>query len=130
MNRGVTASPSSDSTTSQAATSLLSIHPVVNPLVANVPVSSFRNPCTLARGTRPRRSVFLTTISAVTCSTDKKQGRIFGTATINGAGSFQFRIDVKDLGEPGTNDTYRIRLSNGYDSGEKKLEGGNIQIHK
>jgi hypothetical protein len=32
-------------------------------------------------------------------------------------------------GEPGTVDTYRIRLSNGYDSGEQTLVGGNVQIH-
>jgi hypothetical protein len=69
-------------------------------------------------------------ITAVVCSTDGNSGSIFGTATINGVGSFAFRIDVKDLGEPGTNDTYRIRLSNGYDSGAKVLTGGNIQIHK
>jgi hypothetical protein len=54
---------------------------------------------------------------------------IFGTATINGSGSFDFRIDVQDLGEPGQNDRYRIRLSNGYDSGDQQLRSGNIQIH-
>jgi uncharacterized protein (DUF2141 family) len=68
-------------------------------------------------------------IQAVVCSADKTQASIFGTATINGTGSFDFRIDVKDLGQPGRNDTYRIRLSNGYDSGEQKLTGGNIKIH-
>ncbi len=69
-------------------------------------------------------------ITAVVCSADKKSGSIFGTATINGAGIYFFRIDVQDLGEPGTSDTYRIRLSNGYDSGVQVLTGGNIQIHK
>jgi hypothetical protein len=45
-------------------------------------------------------------------------------------GSFDFRIDVDDNGEPGRSDTYRIRLSNGYDSGIQTLaKGGNIQIH-
>jgi hypothetical protein len=68
-------------------------------------------------------------IQTVLCSADKTQASIFGTATINGAGSFDFRIDVKDLGQPGRNDTYRIRLSDGYDSGEQKLTGGNIKIH-
>ena len=63
------------------------------------------------------------------CSADETQASIFGQASSNGAGSFDFRIDVKDLGVPGRNDTYRIRLSNGYDSGEQTLEGGNIQIH-
>jgi hypothetical protein len=37
---------------------------------------------------------------------------------------------VADNGEPGRNDTYRMRLSNGYDSGVQTLaKGGNIQIH-
>jgi hypothetical protein len=52
-----------------------------------------------------------------------------GTATVNG-GTFDFRIDVADNGEPGRADTYRIRLSNGYDSGVQTLStGGNVQIH-
>jgi Bacterial Ig-like domain (group 1) len=68
-------------------------------------------------------------VLAVTCSTDGTQASIFGTATVGGAGSFDYRIDLEDLGEPGTNDTYRIRLSNGYDSGEQVLESGNVQIH-
>jgi hypothetical protein len=70
-----------------------------------------------------------TTILAVICSADGTSASIFGTATVDGAGSFDFRIDVRDLGEPGTADRYRIRLSNGYDSGDQQLEGGNIQIH-
>ena len=68
-------------------------------------------------------------VLAVTCSDDGTEASIFGTATLGGSGSFDFRIDVKDLGEPGTSDTYRIRLSNGYDSGEQILSGGNVQIH-
>ena len=57
------------------------------------------------------------------------QASIFGKATIDGSGSFDYQIDVQDLGEPGSSDTYRIRLSNGYDSGEQVLGGGNVQIH-
>jgi hypothetical protein len=68
-------------------------------------------------------------VLAVTCSRDRTIASIFGTATIDRAGSYDFRIDVKDLGEPGTSDTYRIRLSTGYDSGEQVLSGGNVQIH-
>jgi uncharacterized repeat protein (TIGR01451 family) len=68
-------------------------------------------------------------VLAVTCSRDGTQASIFGTATVNGGGSFDYRIDLKDLGEPGTSDTYRIRLSNGYDSGVKVLSGGNVQLH-
>jgi hypothetical protein len=55
---------------------------------------------------------------------------IFGTATIDGSGSFVFRIDVSDQGEPGRNDSYGIILSDGYASGQHQLQGGNVQIHK
>jgi len=68
-------------------------------------------------------------VTAVTCSADGTQASIFGQATIDGSGTFDYRIDLKDLDEPGTSDTYRIRLSNGYDSGEQVLDGGNVQIH-
>jgi hypothetical protein len=68
-------------------------------------------------------------VMAVTCSADGTSASIFGTATIDGAGSFDYRIDVKDPAAAGLPDTYRIRLSNGYDSGEKDLSGGNVEIH-
>jgi Bacterial Ig-like domain (group 1) len=68
-------------------------------------------------------------IQSVVCSADGTMASIFGTATVNGSGSFDFRIDVQDLGEPGRDDRYRIRLSNGYDSGDQQLRSGNIQIH-
>ncbi len=68
-------------------------------------------------------------VQAVVCSRDGTSASIFGTATIDGAGSFDYRIDLQDLGEPGTSDTYRLRLSNGYDTGEQVLDGGNVQIH-
>jgi len=68
-------------------------------------------------------------VLAVVCSADGTMASIFGTATVDGSGSFDYRIDLKDLAEPGSSDTYRIRLSNGYDSGEQVLEGGNVQIH-
>jgi len=68
-------------------------------------------------------------VLAVTCSKDGSAASIFGTATVNGSGSFDFRIDVQDLGEPGSSDTYRIRLSDGYDSGEQVLSRGNVQVH-
>jgi hypothetical protein len=67
-------------------------------------------------------------VDAVVCRSDGTAS-IFGTATINGSGMFDYRIDLKDAGEPGESDTYRIRLSNGYDSGEQVIVGGNVQIH-
>jgi hypothetical protein len=69
-------------------------------------------------------------VLAVVCSDDLTTASIFGEATIDGSGSFKYLIQVEDHGEPGTNDTYRILLSNGYDSGRHNLEGGNVQIHK
>jgi hypothetical protein len=68
-------------------------------------------------------------VQAVTCNAAGTAASIFGTATIDGSGTFNFRIDVVDNGEPGRSDTYRIRLSNGYDSSVKTLSGGNIQLH-
>lgn len=67
------------------------------------------------------------TILAVVCSSDGTSATIFGTTTVGGS-TVDFRIDVRDLGEPGSSDRYRIRFA-GYDSGDRELEGGNIQIH-
>jgi hypothetical protein len=66
----------------------------------------------------------------ITCGTDDTQATIFGDATINGTGSHTFRIDVRDLGEPGRGlDRYRIQVD-GYDSGDQVLQGGNVQIRR
>ena len=70
--------------------------------------------------------VKMPTVLAVLCDETDTLGTIFAQTS---AGVLA-RIDVKDLGEPGRNDTYRIQLSTGYDSGEQTLaRGGNIQIH-
>jgi hypothetical protein len=56
---------------------------------------------------------------------------IYGQAKINKTGSFTYRITVQDLADPGVGkDTYWILLQNGYDSGEKILQGGNVQIRR
>jgi hypothetical protein len=69
-------------------------------------------------------------VLAITCGTDSTQATIFGEATIDGSGSHTYRIDVRDFAEPGRGiDTYRMRVE-AYDSGEKTLGGGNIQIHR
>jgi hypothetical protein len=68
-------------------------------------------------------------VQAIVCESGDTQATIFGLATINGAGSFAYRIRVQDLGEPGAgHDTYWLILGNGYDSGERVLLGGNVQI--
>jgi hypothetical protein len=50
---------------------------------------------------------------------------IFGTATINGAGAHDFRIDVTD----NLPNTYGLMLDTGYTSGQHTLGGGQITIH-
>lgn len=69
-------------------------------------------------------------VQAVVC-TGSTEASIYGQATIDGAGSFAYRIDVKDLAKPGKGaDTYRIILANEYGSGEQTLQGGNVQIDR
>jgi hypothetical protein len=76
------------------------------------------------------RNVHSIELLATTCSEDLTSAAIFGTATIDGSGMFVFRIDVVDQGEPSTNDSYGIMLSDGYFSGQQQLRGGNVKIHK
>jgi hypothetical protein len=79
-------------------------------------------------GSAAAMNVHSTAVQAVTCHGTSVS--IFGTATVDGGGSYNFRIDLVDNGEPGAgSDTYRIRLSNGYDSGTQTLAGGNVQQH-
>jgi hypothetical protein len=72
-------------------------------------------------------------VLVVTCTPNQNQATIFGTASVDGQGSHLYRIDVRDLGEPGVGqDTYRFRLEATpfpYDSGDQVLKGGNVQIH-
>lgn len=68
-------------------------------------------------------------VQAVVCSDDRTQASLFGHATVDGSGSYEYEIDLTDAGEPGTNDTYGILIPEAaYDSGRRTLGGGNIQI--
>ena len=53
--------------------------------------------------------------------------------TINGDSGFTANVRVCDYGEPGTDDTFAITLSNGYsasgDLADDAPGGGNIQLH-
>ena len=70
-------------------------------------------------------------VLAIVCDGPGQEASIYGQTTINGAGSFFYRIKVKDLGEPGVEfDKYWILLQTGYTSGEQTLEGGNVQISR
>jgi hypothetical protein len=74
--------------------------------------------------------VFIRNTAISSLAGSASETRILGKATVNGADSYDFVIDVVDNGEPGDLDTYRIRLSSGYANGPKKLDGGNIKVHK
>jgi hypothetical protein len=75
----------------------------------------------------PDLDVSSTSITAIVQSGDA--ATFFGIATIDGVGSFVFRVDVVDGGEPSSSDHFRIRLSTGYDSGDQLLTRGNVQVH-
>lgn len=72
------------------------------------------------------RTVKSTAITSV--SVNGNCAQIVGTATVNGSGSVGFQVQVCDNGEPGTNDTFSITMSDGYVAAGT-LRGGNIQIH-
>jgi hypothetical protein len=61
-------------------------------------------------------------------ATGTNERKITGTCRINNVEGFTFSVFAADNGEPGTNDTFNIFLSNGYSAGGY-LIGGNIQLH-
>ncbi len=67
--------------------------------------------------------------------TGAKSRQIVGTAKLNGGATVTYTLDIVDGGKP-NKDTFRLRLSNGYDTGVQKLVGtggfrcGNIRVHK
>jgi len=74
------------------------------------------------------RTVKSTAVTSVSVTSNCAQ--ILGTATVNGAGSVGFDVDVCDNGEPGKDtDTFSIAMSDGY-TAAGTLRGGNVQIHK
>jgi hypothetical protein len=68
-------------------------------------------------------------VQAVVCSEDRTRASIFGRTAVDGAGEYEYEIDLEDNGEPGTGDKYRIFIpAIAYESGLQTLRGGNIQI--
>jgi hypothetical protein len=69
-------------------------------------------------------------VLAVVCQS-ATDATIYGKATVDGSGSWFYRIRVQDNNEPGKGfDKYGIIVGNGYASGDQTLQGGNVQIHK
>jgi hypothetical protein len=69
-------------------------------------------------------------VLAITCSNAMESASIFGQGTVNGSGSYNYRIDISDPDSTNGSDKYGILLSYPYDSGSQPLGGGNIEIHK
>ncbi|HEV3217312.1 MAG TPA: Ig-like domain-containing protein, partial [Vicinamibacterales bacterium] len=54
---------------------------------------------------------------------------VYGQATVNGAGSFAYRVTFDDQSGPGGHkDKYSILVSNGYASGEEIIQSGDIEV--
>jgi hypothetical protein len=71
------------------------------------------------------------TVQTVICNEDDDvmSAEIHGLGSVDGEGEFQYRINLEDQGEPGTNDRYWIIIPAAlYDSGDQQLDGGNVQI--
>lgn len=77
-----------------------------------------------AHGLRHVKGTGVTSYEIVNATTR----RIRGTAEVDHQGGFTYEVEVADNGEPGRNDTFSIRLSNGYYA-SGYLQGGNIQLH-
>ena len=77
------------------------------------------------RGPSERFRVRSQAIDALAC--DGAAALITGVARIKGK-SVDFTIDLVDGGNAGGEDTYRLQLSNGYDSGTQPLTAGNVQV--
>lgn len=71
------------------------------------------------------KSTSITSYTAI----DNVTRSIEGLATINGKETFTFKCIVSDNGEPGTNDSFSLEVSNGYYA-SGTLKSGNIQLHK
>ena len=83
----------------------------------------------LDHGPVQRLNMHSLNVLAIVCD-GSTRASIFGQATINGSSTLNYRINVQDLGGPGKGqDTYWL-LTEGYNSGEQLLRGGNIQIRR
>ncbi len=70
-----------------------------------------------------------TSVDAVTCTPDASHASVFGKAKLNGTGSVEYRIDIQLTAWEHGKDTYRITLSNGYDSGAQPIHHAELDIH-
>ena len=80
------------------------------------------------RGPAQPIKVSVNRLDAITCSSDRRDASIFAHATLSRNETVFMRVDVTAGEERGSGASYRIRLSNGYDSEHQPLTNGEIQI--
>jgi hypothetical protein len=72
------------------------------------------------------------TVEAVICDEDEMTAEIYGQGSVDGEGSYEYQIRLKDDGEgPSSDDKYGISIAIPealYASGYQSLDGGNVQI--
>jgi hypothetical protein len=66
-------------------------------------------------------------LAALSCAADGSMASVFGEGSYNGRSRLLLRVDVSDKGETSA-DSYRVRLSSGFDSGEVRPLSGDIAI--
>jgi hypothetical protein len=86
---------------------------------------------------RPTGTVTLQSTAMQALVVAGNTGLFFGTATINGAGSYTFRVIVVDNGEPGRRDQFGLQVTGSGGAivpdltfNPITINGGNIQVHK
>ena len=75
------------------------------------------------------RKVKATSITVYVVGRPATSRHLEGSAEVDGKTGYTYVVDVDDEGEPGRNDTFSIRLNDGY-AAAGALDGGNIQLHK
>jgi hypothetical protein len=82
--------------------------------------------------TGPAEALHLTSLSVekMTCDADASRASIAGRGTVSGSGSVRYLIELR-LGPPGApgEDSFRLTLSNGYDSGAQPMRHASVDIH-
>ena len=80
-------------------------------------------------GTGERRFVVVS-VSTLSCDLAAGTAVALGNVSVDGGAAQPFRLDVLDAGEPGSADTFRLRVTGALDTGPQTLGGGNVQLHK
>jgi hypothetical protein len=81
--------------------------------------------------TGPTEALHLTSVSVekMTCAADASRATIAGRGTVRGSGSVRYLIELRLApGAPG-GDSFRLTLSNGYDSGAQPMRHASVDIH-